>query len=121
MTTVGQVQCGVCGINLLAEWIRMRQRHPHIEVQWQLLSGICVHCHVDRWQAAREYDHAAAEVRLYELLGAAGDSRAGRQALTAAIHRVQDADARCVELGMWPATRSTRRPLWFYGDERSNT
>jgi hypothetical protein len=120
-----ETTCGICGVEMLAQWIRMRQRNPRIEVTWQLTSGFCVSCHLARRAAAHEYDLAAAEVRLWDMLGAAtkgpGHSAAGASALSAAIRRVSAADELCIRLKIWSAARSTRRPSWFYGDERSNT
>ena len=125
MTTEGPVRCGVCGVDILANWIRMRMTEPRIEVNWQLVSGFCVTCHRARLAAAHDYEMAAAEVRLWELLGAVPSGRGkpppGHSALAAAMRRVAEAEEKCIRLKIWPAERGTRRPPWFYGDERSNT
>jgi hypothetical protein len=95
-------------------------RNPRLEVGWQLASGVCQDCHVARHRAAVEYEHAAAEVRLWESLLPGSIYVKGKtpQAITAAMHRVRAADARCVALGMWPAERVTKHPSSYYGDDR---
>lgn len=88
--------------------------------------GACGQCNGLRLAAARTFSAAADAVRMVRALGA--ESRAGRkrppvghEVLEHAVLRVDYASQECVRLGMWPAERFTRRPPWFYGDERSNT
>jgi hypothetical protein len=88
--------------------------------------GACYRCNAMRLAAARTFVAAADAVRLARLLGAeprTGHKRppTGHDVLERAVLRVDYADQQCVRLGMWSAARSTRRPPWFYGDERSNT
>jgi hypothetical protein len=88
--------------------------------------GACVRCNELRLIAARAFVAASDAVRLARALGA--ESRAGHRrpprghdVLERAVSRVDYANQECERLGMWSAVRSTRRPPWFYGDERSNT
>lgn len=110
------VACSTCGANLLGKWIAMRMRHAAIELDWQVASGLCVDCHLTRFRAVHEYERAADEARLLAhmfpppyVLGQIP------MPVAAAMKRVQAADERCVELGMWSAERTTKRPPSFYG------
>jgi hypothetical protein len=87
--------------------------------------GACTRCNALRLAAVRAFITASDAVRLARALGA--ESRAGHKrpprghdVLERAVLRVDYASQECVRLGMWPSARSTRRPPWFYGDERSN-
>jgi hypothetical protein len=90
-----------------------------------LYRGACERCNEMRLLAVREFIHATEATRLLGQLGItdayARRVRKGTRALERAIDRVRAADARCMQLRMWRSERSTRRPPWFYGDERSNT
>lgn len=88
----------------------------------------CEPCNIARLRAAVEYIHAAEAIRLMTLPGSQDVGRhlrrrppIGRDWLSHAINRLHYADAECVRLRLWPAERSTKKPPWFYGDERSNT
>lgn len=101
--------CGVCGLPSTA-----------------LYRDACERCNGDRLAAASEFIHAAEAVRLMSRAGAhivAHHRRPPkyRSPLEHAMHRLDAANIQCVRLKMWPAERSTRKPPWFYGDERSNT
>ncbi len=114
--------CLVCGIDLLKRWISIRMLRATADLAWMTNSGICDHCSRARQSAAVEFLRAADEVRTWMHLGAAWEGRGKpNQALGAAFRRLQSAERRCVQLKMWPAKRSTRRPTRFYGDERSTT
>lgn len=88
----------------------------------------CETCNTSRLRAAREFIHAGEAIRLMVGFGTR-ETRpvprrrppTGRGRLERAISRLHYASMECVRLKMWPAERSTRKPPWFYGDERSNT
>ena len=92
-----------------------------------LYRGACEGCNLARLHAANEYIHAANMVRLMAGFGATvtTDGRrilpTGHGRFERALARLGYADRKCVRLKMWRPDRSTRRPPWFYGDERSNT
>jgi hypothetical protein len=83
----------------------------------------CARCNELRLSAARALVAASDAVRLARALGAEPQGLPARRhdVLERAVSRVDYANQECERLGMWSAARSTRRPPWFYGDERSNT
>jgi len=96
--------CGVCNLYASA-----------------LYRDACERCNTSRLHAAREFIRAAEPVRLMSRAGVRVTTSRPRSRLAHALVRLAEADARCVRLKMWPVERSTKRPPWFYGDERSNT
>lgn len=92
-----------------------------------LYRGACERCNTARLCAAREFIHAAEALRVMTSVGIRAipgyrrrpPSRRGP--IEHAMFRLGIANAECVRLRMWSAERSTKRPPWFYGDERSNT
>jgi hypothetical protein len=91
-----------------------------------LYRDACERCNTIRLRAAREFIHAAEAVRLMSRAGMRVTAQRrrppiGRNRLEHAVNRLHRADQECVRLLLWPAERSTIRPPWFYGDERSNT
>lgn len=93
-----------------------------------LYQGACWLCAIKRYDAVLVFIRAADQVREMGKMGATitADKRrapGGRphHPLTLALDRLARADAECVRLGLWKSERTTRRPPWFYGDERSNT
>lgn len=92
----------------------------------RLYRDACDECNRRRQSAAIEFIHAAEAVRLMSRAGARVTttihSRRHRNGhVEHAIARLAKANSACIALGMWTAERSTRRPPWFYGDERSNS
>jgi len=91
------------------------ERH---DLSRQIDNGLCDGCQRERQAAAVEYEQAADEMRMVTYCGAGWNGRgAAHHALTQALKRGEAANARCVELKMWPDERSTTRPIRYYREE----
>jgi hypothetical protein len=106
--------CLICGLDLYANWhvatlVRMR-----IEWNRMMNNGMCDGCQHKRLVAAVEYEQAANLMALVVSMGAGWTRMASSQpqphpALAGATRRIRTADARCVELLMWPTERAAYR------------
>lgn len=103
--------CRICGFDISRNWnvatlVRMR-----IEWNRMMANGMDDNCQRARFEAAIEYENAAAELRLVMELGADWTRKratSAHPALRYARWRLRKAEAECVRLKMWPATRPAR-------------
>jgi hypothetical protein len=110
--------CFACGVDIVHAPMSAAGRFHAI--QRQTGNGICDRCQRRRHAAAVEYLRASDAVRLMQQLGAARLTSGiwhcpptMGTAFDRAVQRVQAADAACIALKMWPASRA--------GIERSTT
>lgn len=117
-------RCRIDGTDLMGQWMAAVLVADRAELDRQMQNGICDACQRDRLLAAIEYEHAAADVRLWTMLGV-GDRAPGRgglphPAMTAAMHRIRAADERCVALKMWTRERASTDALVRFGRPRGS-
>lgn len=103
--------CRICGTDLNERLRRTTGILLRAQLGRQITNGMCDGCQLARLTGAIEYEDAMAEVRLVMELGAAWSrSRppSAHPALRYARWRRTEAEAACVRLKMWPATRPVR-------------
>lgn len=119
--------CECCGRNIMALPVRadLALVTDRTDLVRQLRNGVCDPCSRLRITAAVDYIRAADAVRVLAKVGIGWEIRGGfypdqSNGFAALLERVKTAEHRCEELKMWPRHGGTKRPPWFYGDERGN-
>jgi hypothetical protein len=101
-------ECRVCGVSLKLDEPDEATDEERATERRLIWNGMCDPCQRDRQAAALAYMSAAETVRVVtQMFADAGQTPpSGQQSvLTPMRDRMRSAEARCVELKMWPADR----------------
>lgn len=98
--------CRVCGLDLLARHDRSIDTIERLELRRQAYSGMCDGCQRARQDAAIAFMRAFDQLRLiWPIVEPVAGEPQFRDAIIRLSAELKRADALCVELKMWPATR----------------
>lgn len=107
MRSASAEQCRVCGFDFAAAWSRASLVAQRIDLTHQMDWGVCFPCQRQQYAAAVEYERACFEAAMFGRMGAnESRHRQVHPAMRQAMYRIEQANARCVALKMWPANRA---------------